>query len=172
MCLTNCLTKKGKMVREFFESMMLKRFWRTWEYRLTNNNNNYINPDDPSVKRYAKQFDVDHIDDPAEIARVVWEHINDEYEYELTEEWQTPRELMKEGIGDCEDYVFLTASVLPHLGVNEFTVVAGEAKLTDEAELHAWMEVNGELIDPTANLGETDHISYEPELEFDIKIPS
>lgn len=150
--------------------MMISRFWKNWEMRMSQNHGLYVDPDHPDVEDYVEQFKPMSRKSDVDIAKMLWKHINDEYAYELTKTWQTPSALIKSGVGDCEDYVFLISSLLPHLGVNQYTIIAGEADVNDASELHVWMKVDGEIIDPTAKLGQNSNITYNPKLEFNIEV--
>lgn len=158
------------MSEGILHKMMIGRFWKNWEMRMSQNNNLYVDPDNPTVKEYAEQFKPVEGKSNVEVAKMLWRHINNNYGYKLTKTWQRPANLINSGVGDCEDYVFLISSLLPHLGVNNFTIIAGEADVNNASELHVWMKVGGEIIDPTAKIGQNKSVTYKPELEFDVAL--
>lgn len=153
-----------------FENIMVDRFWYEWETKFTRMSDAYINPNHPLVVEEAERLDIDKNQSDVAIAKELWKYIQNEYKYKLTKKWNRPEESIRIKIGDCEDYCFLLGSLLPHFGVNEFSIVTGSAITENASEFHVWMIVGDEVIDPTAPVDMQREIEYQTELRFDIKV--
>lgn len=73
--------------------------------------------------------------------------------------WQTPRETLEYGEGDCEDQAFLLASMLlaKGYGENDVFVAFGKVNVGQSWEGHAWVEFRDggtwRLLEPTMQKG-------------------
>lgn len=153
-----------------FSRMKEQKFWKDWEIRFKLNHPNYINPDNLAVVSAAESLQISESDSNKVITDTLWDFVRDNHGYNLTKRWREPEETLKEGVGDCEDYVFLIASLLPHFGINRYNIVAGEAFFNGGSEFHVWMKVDGKIVDPTAPRDKVPNIEYEPELEFTVNV--
>lgn len=156
-------------MRDFFRGVMEERFWRNWRRRLDRSSGVYINPDRNEVVEKADELGIDENKPDIEIAHEIWDYIRNNYEYNLNSRWRRPEELMEDGVGDCEDYCFLMASLLPNFGVYNFDLIAGEASTDHETDYHVWMKIDGEIVDPTAKPRQVPKIEYDPELIFEVE---
>jgi transglutaminase-like putative cysteine protease len=152
-----------------FKDIMVNRFWADWDQKFKRTYEMYVNPDHPDVKMEAERLNISKSQTDIEIAHDLWGYIREEYDYNLTKRWRQPQDTIHEGVGDCEDYCFLIASLLPHFGVNRFTIVAGEAVYQEKGEFHVWMQIGDEIIDPTAAKWKVSKLDYQPELIYEIK---
>lgn len=143
-------------------------FWDDWESKFSLNGDSYIKPFNEAVKEEAMEIDVGQGLSDIETAKKLSSWIANNHDYKLSKIWKRPEETISDRRGDCEDYVFLLGSLLPHFGVSEFTVVAGTASSHGRDEFHVWMEVDGEVIDPTSEKFENNQVRYEGDLFFDI----
>lgn len=149
-------------------SMVEARFWDDWDSKFSVNKDDYIRPDHPDVIALAEELDINISRPDSQIAKRVSNWIRQNYEYDLEKKWRRPQVTIADKKGDCEDYVFLLASILPNYGVNDFTIVAGDARSDNRSELHVWMEVEGKIVDPTATKEQTNYLTYVPELQYKI----
>ena len=83
---------------------------------------------------------------PEEVMEFVYENV--EYANDSMDEWQTPKETMELGTGDCEDYAILMISILEEMDIESFMVVI---KRNDVHNYHALVEVDGLYYEPTGN---------------------
>ena len=148
--------------------MVEARFWDTWDSKFSLNKRDYIKPDHPEVVALAEELDINVSRPDSQIAKRVSNWIRQNYEYGLEKRWREPQVTIQDQKGDCEDYVFLLASILPNHGVNEYTIVAGDARAGKRSELHVWMEVGGKVVDPTATKDQTEYLTYVPELRYKV----
>lgn len=153
-----------------FKGLIVDRFWRDWDQKFKRGYSRYINPDHELVKEEAERLNINPALTDIEIANKLWNYILEEYEYKLEKRWRPPQDTIREGTGDCEDYCFLIGSLFPNFGVNEFKIIAGEAKYQNKSEFHVWMKVDGEIIDPTAEKWKVKELNYSPELTYNIKV--
>lgn len=153
-----------------FKDLMVNRFWADWDQKFKRANSQYIKPDHPVVVREAGSLNINTAQSDVDIANDLWDYVRDNYGYNLTKRWRHPEDTIDEGLGDCEDYCFLIGSLLPHFGVNEFTIIAGKASFQEKSEFHVWMKVGDSIIDPTAAKWKVNKLSYRPELVYDIKV--
>lgn len=151
-----------------FDKMAEASFWDNWETKFQMGYNKYIAPDDSMVATQAEKLNISDSQTHIDIAKDISSWIARNHDYNLSKRWKTPAATIKERVGDCEDYTFLLASLLPHYGVTEFTIHAGNADSEGFSEMHVWLEIDGEVIDPTANALQVTGIDYKPELSFDI----
>jgi len=145
-------------------------FWDNWESKMMVNYRKYIAPDSQAVTELANSLNILENQTHAGIAGDISDWIANNYDYKLEKRWRRPEETIQDQMGDCEDYTFLLASLLPHFGVDEFTIVAGEAITGSKSELHVWLEIDGDVTDPTADALQAQSVSYMDELRFDITI--
>lgn len=155
-----------------FKEMAEARFWDNWESRFSMNSHKYIKPQQPEVADLVGSLNVMSNQTDIGIARDISDWIAGNHEYNLTKRWRKPEDTINEGMGDCEDFTFLLASILPHYGVTDFSVVAGDAISDGYKELHVWLEIDGEVIDPTATSLQAEDVEYQSEITFDIKTES
>jgi len=158
------------MIDKLFSDISEAYFWDKWESKMMVNNRKYISPDSPDVKQLADGMNILTGQNDIGIARDVSDWIASNYDYKLEKKWRRPRQTIIDQMGDCEDFTFLLASLLPHFGVDEFTIVAGDAITGNLSELHVWLEIDGEVIDPTASALQAEHVRYNSELRFDITV--
>ncbi len=146
-----------------------ERFWDKWEDKFLSNAEDYITPNEPEVKAAVSNAGVCDSCGVAEKADAVWEYVYDRVDYKLSDEWKEPKQTLEEGVGDCEDVSFLAASMLIRAGVEEFDYVIGYLESDGPDEKHTWLEVDGEIVDPTSPAGGNGGIEYTPEQRFVIK---
>lgn len=151
-------------------SLREKRFWLEWEDRFTDDIRRYITPNNPKVNKYADTLQIDEEVSPYQVARQLWAVVDSTYQYKLSKEWKTPSQTIREGIGDCEDYVFLIGSLLPHFGVNGFEVVIGEVSAGEDSQKHTWMRVSGKVVDPTTTPGTEGQLDYTEQQSFQVNL--
>lgn len=157
------------MIGSLLEGVADAYFWDDWDTKFNFNRRKFVNPDDPIVSNTAREIQI-RSSEPSRIAMQVSDWVVSNCEYDLSKEWKLPRDTITEGRGDCEDYIFLTASILPNLGVNNFTIEAGYASVEGVDEMHVWMVVDGEVIDPVAKQFGIQEVDYEPELSYQMEV--
>jgi len=145
--------------------------WSYWSDRFTDNSDRYITPENVMVKDEADMVRMSATDDKSQKVDEVWEHIYSEIRYSLSKEWKEPAETLKEGVGDCEDVDFLMVSMLPNVGVTEgIVIVIGDlVRDTGRSTAHVWVEVDGEIADPTAHPSVVGQLEYDEQERFPIK---
>jgi len=88
-----------------------------------------------------------------------------------TDYWQTPRETMLVGEGDCEDYAILFHALAEYVGVNTQVVIGYTWQMTafgdPKRDGHAWVEYRGQPIDPIRE--SPDFSKYEPLIRIDAR---
>lgn len=152
----------------FLDSIMEANFWDNWESKFNLNGKRYLDPDEQKVRHTVEHLNIAENRSDIEVARDISDWISSNHKYELTKRWRKPEDTLEEGVGDCEDYTFLLASILPHFGIKKFDIVAGDARYSGNSEFHVWMELDGEVIDPTASSLQSETVQYIPELTFNI----
>lgn len=145
-------------------------FWNNWKDRFMNSHQRYIDPNGREVVRYAESLNIDTKQYDEEIAVDLWKHVDNSYGYNLTKEWKEPSKTIRDRVGDCEDFVFLMASLLPNLGVNKFDIVAGDSIAGDRSEFHTWLRVSDRIIDPTTGPNEMDGLRYVEKHSFTVEV--
>lgn len=152
-----------------FKDMAEARFWDKWDRKFSFGSERYIKPFNTTVKETAESLNISEGQTDVDIATDISDWIHNHHEYKLSKRWKRPEATVREGSGDCEDYTFLLASILPHYGINEFSIVTGEAQIADKGEFHVWLEIDGNVIDPTASKSQQENVEYESELVYDIE---
>lgn len=139
----------------------LDDFWRGWVDRFTAESDQYITPRNRRVKSLASRVSYTDSDDSYTKAKSAWLHVYNNMDYELSKRWYTPEEVIKNKSGDCEDFVFLLASVFPNLGITESEVVAGILEYPDgrRAE-HVWNRIDGRIVDATGRPSVVANLKY------------
>lgn len=152
------------------ESIIESKFWIEWQDRFEKNYRRYIDPNDVRVKRYADNLSIRQTNSEYETAKKLWSHVDNSYTYKLSKEWKEPSKTIREGIGDCEDYVFLLGALFPHFGINNYEVVIGDVIAGGDSQLHTWMRVDGKIVDPTTGPGELDGLEYEEVKSYTVEV--
>lgn len=138
-------------------------FWDRWVDWVVNNTNSLIQPDDKMVVQVANHIPTYPEDKTLDIAHRTWEEVRRRVNYELTDEWRTPRETLMKGYGGCEDMTFLQSSLLINLGVDRHHIAVGILEVSDgKLEEHTWNMVNDEIIDPTGSPKDVESLNYTP----------
>jgi len=120
----------------------------------------FITPQDPQVQAVAQAI-VEKLgseDDPAARLREAYNYVSantryvtDVKQFGYEEVWAMPDEVLKRGLGDCEDLSFLLCSILQALGVRA-RVVFG----TWQGQGHAWVEAGvdgvGGILESTSGM--------------------
>jgi len=151
------------------KQMREARFWKGWKDRFEDSNHRFVTPDNPLIVEVSAEAHNGTSSDE-EAALQAWEYIYDNVEYVLSKEWKEPAQTLRDGTGDCEDVTFLTASMLPNMGVESFKVVIGEMVFPSGAkELHTWVEVGDLAVDPTGSPTEDPSVQYRPVQIYRIK---
>lgn len=146
-----------------------KRFYDDWVARFKRERNRFITPRDNKVVSEARSLNLGDTTTKKGVVESVWHHVHNSVEYELTKEWQEPRDLLSRSVGDCEDMDFLAASIMMALGIESVTIVIGDISNTDEDVKHSWLEVDKRTVDPTADVGEIGHLKYKPRARIKVK---
>ena len=65
--------------------------------------------------RLGDGFDLEYhawpeIEEPEQIARWIYHHVD--YEWDVVDHWQSPKETLDNGTGDCEDFAILYMNIL------------------------------------------------------------
>lgn len=123
----------------------------------------FVRPSSPTVRRIA--YILSFADDPIKSA---WEWVSRVVEYQLEqgEFWSYPEEAIAAGVGDCDDAAILLCSVLRnYLGPDEVFVVVG----THNSEGHAWVTVDGNILESTRAPNGVPRFRYHPVFMFNDK---
>jgi len=160
------------MITSLLNKMSDAYFWDKWRSKMLVNERKYVDPASREVRQLAQRLKILTNQTDKGIAEDISDWIASNYTYKLEKRWRRPRETINEQMGDCEDFTFLLSSLLPHFGVTDFSIVAGEAVTGDNRELHVWLEIDGEVVDPTASALQATNIDYNRELTFQITTES
>lgn len=152
------------------ERLATARLWDDWREKFTSDFREYITPCDDAVVEASKSLNVSKTSTDGVKAIAVWEFIDSSLDYELSKVWKSPSESLSSGVADCEDRVFLACSMLPNIGVDKFDIVIGMAGYGGRSGPHAWMEVNGKVVDPTTNRQTSRIVEYNEEDRFTVKV--
>lgn len=143
-------------------------FWTWWRNRLTRNSTKFITPDNRYVRKELREIDLDSGSEEQTIINT-WKHVHNTIEYKLSKEWKTPQETIKEGVGDCEDFTFLIASMMNNVGVEDNIIQAGKLTYPHGKEsLHTWNAINGMVVDGTGMPEDIRKLKYKKVLEFEV----
>lgn len=145
--------------------------WPDWEERFSDEYNDYITPNNPTVVRAVNESDALQRNTPQGMAESCWQWVITNTEYKISKEWKTPEETINSGVGDCEDVTFLIASMVASLGVSGSKVVAGYlTKPNGEPEPHTWNVVDGMIVDATGSPSDVQNIRYDREFAYTIML--
>ena len=157
-------------MNNFLENVVMRGFWNDWIERFKYNAGDYITPDNERVISAVDEVDVSGADSDVEKAHRVWGFITHEIEYKLSKEWKEPEETLRDKIGDCEDMDFLAISMLENMGIDDANLVVGNlSKPSGGGGAHAWVSVDGAVIDPTGRPETVKDLEYQEVHTFQIE---
>ena len=114
-----------------------------------------------SIKDFIRPNDVVHLYLTHSSTYDAWRLVESEVEQVSSEEgedlWQFPLDTWRRRVGDCEAKASLLASILRNWSENVY-VVGGIA----EGKGHAWVIVNGQIIDPSSRRFLVHAQDYDP----------
>jgi hypothetical protein len=158
------------MNKSIWRRLVVDAFWNDWHERFKRQKDIYIRPDDQEVRLALSEFEWNRSMTDREKAIAAWKYVTSNTQYKLSEYWKKPAETLNSGIGDCEDFTFLLASMFCAMGVREHSVKTGVLILPGKKpEEHTWNNVDGMVVDGTAMPDEIAGLEYRPNKDFQIK---
>lgn len=144
-------------------------FWIEWEDKFEDDSDSYITPQNPMVVEASNRATTGRTGDSRSIAKMAWQYVYDNTEYKLSEKWKRPEATLLDKEGDCEDFAFLIASMLPNMGVEESKLVIGDMVYPDGTEqLHVWNVIDGFAVDATGSMDSARRVEYKPRSKYTI----
>jgi len=141
-------------------------FWSEWAQKIADSAPTYIRPDHTQVDQIAGE--VESCRTRYKTAKNVWKTVHNRTEYKESSRWQTPNKTVNKKTGDCDDQTFLQTSILANLGI-PCSICGGTLTFPNgTTEHHVWNEVDGRIVDATAQPHRTSHLTYRTYARVDI----
>jgi len=128
----------------------------------------FVQPNSPVVAAVASILA--KADDPIWAAHL-WVNRVAQYEHEIGDFWSYPDETVSAMAGDCDCTAILLASVLRnYLSPENVLVAVGEYEGGEPYKGHAWVEVNGRILESTKAPNGVVTQKYTPDFYFNDKL--